>query len=107
MSHSELHRLNRLLDRVERHLPAWSARTLRWLRAPSSRLVRIPLGILLLVGGLLSILPVFGLWMLPLGLLLLALDVPLLRRPARRGTLCIERRYVRWKRERRARREPG
>lgn len=103
MSHSELHHLNRLLDRVERQLPAWSARTLRWLRAPSSRWVRIPLGILLVVGSLFSILPVFGLWMLPLGLLLLALDVPLLRRPARRFILCLERRYVRWKRKRHAR----
>lgn len=103
MSHNELHHLNRLLDRVERHLPAWSARTLRWLRAPSSRRVRMPLGILLIVGSLFSILPVLGLWMLPLGLLLLALDVPLLRRPTRRCILCLERRFVRWKRARRVR----
>lgn len=102
MSHSELHHLNKLLDRVERQLPGWSARTLRWLRAPSSRWVRIPLGILLVVGSLFSILPVFGLWMLPLGLLLLALDVPLLRRPTRRVILWLERRYVRWKRKRHA-----
>jgi hypothetical protein len=40
---------------------------------------RLPIACLLIVGSFLSILPVFGLWMLPLGLMLLALDVPLLR----------------------------
>lgn len=103
--YDDLYRLNRLLDRMERRLPGWLMRILRWLRAPTSRWVRLPLGIFLIAGGLLAILPVFGLWMLPFGFLLLALDVPLLRRPARRGTLCIERRYLRWSRERRARRE--
>ena len=105
MSHSELHHLNRLFDRMERHLPMWSIRALHWLRAPSSSWLRIPLGIALILGSFLAILPVFGLWMLPLGLLLLALDVPLLRRPTRRCILCIEHRYVHWMRARRARRE--
>jgi len=102
MSQRELYRLNRLLDRMERRLPPRFMRALRWLRAPSSRWVRIPLGVLLMAGSLFSILPVFGLWMLPAGLLLLALDIPLLRRPARRGLLCIERRYLRWRRGRSA-----
>lgn len=39
----------------------------------------MPAGILLVIGGMLSILPVLGIWMLPLGLVLLALDVALLR----------------------------
>jgi hypothetical protein len=33
------------------------------------------------VGGFFWFLPVLGLWMLPLGLLLLAYDVPFLRKP--------------------------
>ena len=41
----------------------------------------MPLGIVLILGGLLGFLPVLGFWMVPLGLLLLALDVVLLRRP--------------------------
>lgn len=102
MDRDELYRLNRLLDRMERRLSPRSARMLGWLRVPSSRWVRMPLGILLIIGGIFSFLPVLGLWMLPLGLLLLALDIPLLRRPTRRGLLCLERRYVRWKRRRRA-----
>lgn len=103
MSHDDEYRLNRMLDRLERQLPAWIGRPLRWLRAPGLRWLRIPLGVLLIVGGVLAILPVLGLWMLPVGLLLLAQDIPFLRRPTRRGMLCLERRYVRHKRARRAR----
>ena len=39
------------------------------------------MAILLILGGIFSILPVLGLWMLPLGLLLFAQDVPLLQTP--------------------------
>jgi hypothetical protein len=38
-----------------------------------------PAGLLLILGGLLSFLPILGIWMLPLGLLLLAEDLPVLR----------------------------
>ena len=42
---------------------------------------RLVAGILLICGGFLAILPVFGLWMIPLGFLVAALDVrPMLRR---------------------------
>ncbi|MDB5625447.1 MAG: hypothetical protein JWR73_1249 [Tardiphaga sp.] len=52
-----------------------------WLRRPSSMWVRVPLALLLVVGGVFSFLPVLGLWMLPLGLVLIAQDVPLLQKP--------------------------
>ncbi|SMF46214.1 hypothetical protein SAMN06265365_11558 [Tistlia consotensis] len=42
--------------------------------------LRSGLGLLLCVGGVLGFLPVLGFWMLPLGLVLIALDVPPLRR---------------------------
>ena len=73
-------RLDRLYDRIGRHIPA-SAGFLRWARNPSSRLLRIPLGILLLLGGVFSFLPILGVWMLPLGLMLLAIDFPPLQGP--------------------------
>ena len=38
---------------------------------------------LLIFGGIFSFLPVLGLWMLPLGLLLFAQDVPVLQKPMR------------------------
>ena len=69
------HRLERLTDR----LPNGWRSTVHWLRKPSSRWARIPAGLLLIGGGLLWFLPLLGLWMLPLGLFLLAEDVPLLR----------------------------
>ena len=43
--------------------------------------VRFPLALVLVLGRLLSFLPVLGIWMLPLGLLLLAVDLPILRGP--------------------------
>jgi hypothetical protein len=46
-------------------------------------------------------LPLLGLWMLPLGLLLLAEDLPFLRRPMLRTLLWVERRWLRWRRSRR------
>jgi hypothetical protein len=54
--------------------------TLRPLRRPSYRWLRIPLGVLLVLGGLLGFLPVLGFWMIPLGLWLLAVDFLPVRR---------------------------
>jgi hypothetical protein len=73
--------------RLEREVPEGVARALRWLRHPKSRLVRIPVGALFIIGGFFSFLPVLGIWMLPLGLLLIAYDVPFLRKPVGRFTI--------------------
>jgi hypothetical protein len=73
------HRERRLERLIERLPKSWRA-TVRWLLQPSRRWLRITVGTLLIIGSLLSILPLFGLWMLPLGLVLLAEDVPFLRR---------------------------
>jgi hypothetical protein len=54
-----LERVERLIDR----LPDTLRRTIRWLRRPSSCWVRIPAGLLLIAGSLLSILPFFAVWM--------------------------------------------
>ena len=85
----------RRLERLIERLPiSWQA-ALRWLRQPSQRWLRITVGTLLIIGSLLSILPIFGLWMLPLGLVLLAEDVPFLRRLTDRILEWIERRRSR------------
>jgi hypothetical protein len=85
-------RLERLID----SLPPPFRSTIRWLRQPSSTWIRMPAGVLLMCGGFLGFLPVLGFWMLPLGLVLLAEDVPLLRF-ARAWVLdWIERRYPNW-----------
>jgi hypothetical protein len=49
--------------------------------------------LLLVVGGFFSFLPVLGLWMLPLGLLLVAQDVPALQKPMSRMLGWIERKW--------------
>src|SRR5215208_8359086 len=66
---------------LERELPEPAARAVRSLRHPDARWIRIPVGALCVVGGVFSFLPVLGIWMLPLGLLLIAYDVPFLRKP--------------------------
>jgi hypothetical protein len=86
------HRLERLIERLP---DSWRA-AVRWLRRPSSRWVRIPAGVLLIAGSVLSILPFFGLWMLPLGLFLLAEDLPPLRRARDRLMDWIARRRPHW-----------
>lgn len=59
---------------------------------PGWALVRVPVGVFFILGGLLAILPIFGLWMIPVGLLLLAVDVPLLRRPVSAAMIRLRRR---------------
>jgi len=50
---------------------------------PRSRIVRIVIGLLLILGGLVGFLPVLGFWMIPLGVLVLSVDIPMLRRARR------------------------
>jgi hypothetical protein len=68
-------------------VPKPIARALQALRHPDARWLRIPVGLLCVVGGIFSFLPVLGIWMLPLGLLLIAYDVPFLREPVGRFTI--------------------
>ncbi|SDG50986.1 hypothetical protein [Pelagibacterium luteolum] len=93
-------RLERLFLRLEARFPRF-AMVIYILRQPWAMLIRIPLGILLVIGGLLAFLPILGLWMLPLGLLLLAIDLPFLQRPMNGLILRGERQYHLWRRNRR------
>jgi len=86
--------LDRHFATLEQILPPGPARFVNWLRQPSSRLVRIPLALLLIIGGIVSFLPVLGLWMLPLGLLLFAQDMPVLQPPLVRLLAWIERKWI-------------
>lgn len=93
-------RFQRQFDALERLIPP--------LRGPMSTLrrdswfpIRFPLALLLIAGGLLSFLPFLGIWMLPLGLLLLAVDLPVLRGPISalviRGRQMARRLAQRWR----------
>jgi len=61
----------------------------RRIPVPSSMILRICLGILLLLGGFLWFLPLLGAWMLPLGLLVLSVDLPIARRLRRRAEIWV------------------
>lgn len=91
-THHRRQRMIRLLGR----LPDRLRRATIWLLRPHARWIRIPAGILLVLGGIFSILPLLGIWMLPLGLILLAEDVPLLRRWRERALDWIEHRRPHW-----------
>jgi hypothetical protein len=56
----------------------------RSIPVPGHPVIRILLGCLLVLGGFLGFLPVLGFWMVPLGLLILAIDFPIARRLKRR-----------------------
>ena len=58
---------------------------------PGSRIARIIIGLLLIVGGVLGFLPVLGFWMIPLGLVVLSIDLPIVRRWRRRATIRLGR----------------
>ncbi len=55
--------------------------------------LRSVLGLLFVVGGIFGFLPILGFWMIPVGLVLIALDFPPLRR-----------RFMDWMRRRRVKR---
>jgi hypothetical protein len=80
--------------------PLGALRGNRWL------LIRLPLALLFIAGGLLSFLPFLGLWMLPLGLLLLAVDLPFLRGPLSAAMIRARRRIKVWATRWRMRRRP-
>ncbi|MFT6658754.1 hypothetical protein [Maritalea sp.] len=98
MSKRDRRRFERQFDRIERLVPDVARRAMRWLRNPYGRLIRIPLGVLLVLGGILSILPLLGIWMLPLGLLLLAIDIPFLQRPVGQWIIRLRRWWENWRR---------
>ena len=89
-------RVERQLDRISAGLPSEVGGFLRWLRSPSSsansgrtavdhrRSCRL--------------LAVLGFWMVPLGALLLAQDIPFLRRPVLQSS--VEREWIKWKSQR-------
>jgi hypothetical protein len=97
--------LDEAFDKLEREAPDALTHVILWLRRPQARRVRIPVGVLCIIAGLLWFLPVVGIEFLPIGLLLIAQDVPFLRAPVGRMTLWLLDRWKRlrnWFRKRKA-----
>lgn len=62
------------------------------LKIPQTPFARKMLGTLLILGGILGFLPILGFWMLPLGLMILSIDLPLLRKYRRKIAIRMEKR---------------
>jgi hypothetical protein len=76
----------------------WGVRMARFIkfagfkvRVPAHRIVRTILGIALVFGGIFSFLPVLGVWMLPLGLIMLSIDSALVRKFRRKSEIRLGR----------------
>jgi hypothetical protein len=67
------------LNALARHLPRPLGRALAHARRPGATVLRVSVATLLIVGGVFGALPILGFWMIPLGLALLAQDLPCLR----------------------------
>jgi hypothetical protein len=80
--------------KIER-LPRWIGRSIGRLRRDGRLWLRLLVAILLILGGVFWFLPVLGIWMLPLGFILLASEVPPLKRWMVRSAKRIERRRSR------------
>ena len=70
----------------------------RTIKLPSNRVARVGLGAAFVAGGLLSFLPVLGIWMLPLGVIILSHDFASVRRVRRRSQVGLTRRWRAWRR---------
>jgi hypothetical protein len=93
---------DRRLQRLLASLPFGLRATVHGLRRPSARWVRLPVGILFLIGGSILIpLPLFGVWMLPVGLVLVAEDIPFVRTWVARALDTLEKHRPHWLRRRR------
>jgi hypothetical protein len=92
-------RVARDIDQMAANLPFGAGPVLRWLGRGSSRWLRIPVALLLIAGGIFGFLPILGFWMLPLGALLLALDIAVLRRPIHWAIARVKRISDGWSRQ--------
>ena len=88
-------RFHRQFEVLSRLMPVLRP-PLTHLRRDVWRPVRLPLALLLTLGGFFWFLPILGLWMLPAGLLLLAVDLPRLRGPIAVLIIRTRHRFRRW-----------
>ena len=85
-------------------LPDGTRSAIERLRHPPRIWPRLLAAVLLIAGDIFSILPVLGLWMLPLGLALMSDDVPWLKTPLEQAARWVERT---WRKARAAWRSRG
>ena len=72
------------VDRLQNHIPCWVGHNLNRLRGKRALWLRVLSGVALIGAWSILPLPIVGIWMLPVGLALLAHDIPMMRRPMAR-----------------------
>ncbi len=86
--------LDQAFAALDRQVPEWLARLIRWVRDPNQRRIRLAIGTLCIILSFFFWLPVIGIELLPIGLLLIAIDVPFLRKPMALSLLWMLRKWV-------------
>jgi hypothetical protein len=72
------------IDRFQNHIPRSIGNNLNRLRGKRAMWVRVLAGVAFIGAWCFLPLPIVGIWMLPVGLALLAHDIPMMRRPIAR-----------------------
>ena len=85
--------LDKAYEGLEKETPDRVSRAIHWLRKPEARWIRWPVGLALIVAGFFGFLPVIGIEMIPVGLLLIAQDIPFLRKPVGAAMLWLESKW--------------
>jgi hypothetical protein len=80
------------MKRLDERLPRFAGASLRYL-VDSSPWVRVPPALGLVVGGTFGFLPVLAFWMVPIGLVLPAQDMPPLRGPIAKAIHWADRKW--------------
>ncbi len=87
------------IEALEKHIPIWFSRNLNRIRGERAIWIRVPTAVVLILAGVLGFfpLPIVAVWMLPVGLALLAHDISMLRRPMAHLLRFINRKIEKWK----------
>jgi len=88
-------RLDRQLQALGRRFPILQ-KLIALVDARPGVLLRVPLALLLIMGGMLGFLPILGFWMIPLGLIILAIDLRVLQPAVSTTMIRIRRRWSIW-----------
>ena len=82
MAQNDKQELKEAVEQVEAEVPGKARRFIEWVFSDKARIYRIPIALAMIaVGIFLPYLPIVGIEDVPLGLMLLAYDIPFLRKP--------------------------
>ncbi len=90
MNKTDAQKLDAIVEKYSDKIPRPLGRFIRWMRNPKLRWLRLIVGTLLVIFGILGFLPILGFWMVPLGLIILAQDCKWLQRPTLNAVMWLE-----------------